>query len=69
MSVDREQSIRERAYQIWEQEGRPHARNLLHWLQAEAEIGIVDTGRATRKSSRTRRTSRVSRLRMAPGLV
>jgi hypothetical protein len=30
--------IRERAYHIWENEGRPAGRQLSHWLQAEAEL-------------------------------
>ena len=34
----KEQIIRERAYAIWEQEGRPDGRHLDHWLRAEAEI-------------------------------
>jgi hypothetical protein len=39
-----EQAIRERAYAIWEEEGRPDARHLDHWLRAEAEInGAVTT--------------------------
>ena len=29
--------IRERAYQLWEQEGRPEGRDLDHWLRAERE--------------------------------
>jgi hypothetical protein len=28
----------ERAYAIWEAEGRPHGCDLDHWLKAEAEI-------------------------------
>lgn len=32
------QRIAERAYGIWEQEGRPHGRDLDHWLSAIAEI-------------------------------
>jgi hypothetical protein len=39
MSDDkREQAVRERAYAIWEQEGRPGDRDLPNWLKAEAEI-------------------------------
>src|SRR5439155_16102878 len=38
MTVDEEQRIRERAYSIWEQEGRPRGRELDHRLRAEAEI-------------------------------
>lgn len=34
----REQRIRERAYAIWEEEGRPDHRAEANWLQAEAEI-------------------------------
>jgi Protein of unknown function (DUF2934) len=30
--------IRERSYQIWEQEGRPEGRHLDPWLQAEHEL-------------------------------
>lgn len=36
--ASREQQIRERAYAIWEGEGRPADRAEAHWLQAEAEI-------------------------------
>jgi hypothetical protein len=39
MSGERERNIRERAYAIWEKEGRPDGKSLDHWLQAEAEIG------------------------------
>jgi hypothetical protein len=38
MTTEDEQKIRERAYAIWEQEGRPHGRDLDHRLRAEAEI-------------------------------
>jgi hypothetical protein len=34
----REQVIRERAYAIWEEEGRPDGRDLDHWRRAEQEI-------------------------------
>lgn len=38
MPDEREQSIRERAYAIWEQQGCPSGHSVDHWLQAEAEI-------------------------------
>jgi hypothetical protein len=44
MPSQREQAIRERAYAIWEEEGRPDRKDLDHWLRAEAEI-ISDTVR------------------------
>jgi hypothetical protein len=34
----REQAVRDRAYQIWEAEGRPDGKELDHWLRAEAEV-------------------------------
>lgn len=30
--------LRERAYQLWEQEERPEGLHLHHWLQAEREL-------------------------------
>ncbi len=38
MAEDREQIIRERAYQIWIEEGRPEGRHVENWRQAEAEL-------------------------------
>ena len=40
MSELREQVIRERAYALWEQDGRPEGRSLAHWSQAEMEIAV-----------------------------
>ena len=37
MEID-EAAIRDRAYLIWEREGRPHGRHLDHWLQAHWEL-------------------------------
>ncbi|WP_232632052.1 DUF2934 domain-containing protein, partial [Methylobacterium sp. Leaf118] len=34
-----EHQVRERAYSIWEDEGRGFGRAEAHWLQAEAELG------------------------------
>lgn len=33
-------AISRRAYEIWEQEGRPEGGDLRHWLQAEQELGV-----------------------------
>ncbi len=32
--------IQERAYEIWEAEGRPEGREQEHWLRAEAEVSV-----------------------------
>lgn len=38
MAYDREETIRLRAYEIWENEGYPNGQDLRHWRQAEQEI-------------------------------
>ena len=42
---EREEMIRRRAHELWEQEGRPEGREMDFWLQAESEIAgeQVDT--------------------------
>jgi len=40
MESDREERVRERAYQIWQREGEPHGRADEHWAQAEAEVEL-----------------------------
>jgi hypothetical protein len=42
--MDPEQRIRERAYQIWEAEGRPDGRGFEHWRQAQEEMGFEKEG-------------------------
>jgi hypothetical protein len=36
---DYHERVQARAYEIWEQEGRPHGRDDEHWRQAEADVG------------------------------
>lgn len=43
MDEDTENRIRRRAFELWEQDGRPLDRGISYWLAAEREIvGIVD---------------------------
>ena len=37
--------ISRRAYEIWENEGRPEGADLRHWLQAEQEVSARQAGR------------------------
>jgi hypothetical protein len=39
MEADRERLIRERAFTLWQEEGCPEGRQVVHWLRAEAETG------------------------------
>ncbi|HEX7858375.1 MAG TPA: DUF2934 domain-containing protein [Sphingobium sp.] len=44
MADDREQQIRARAYALWEADGKPHGKDLLHWDQATREVdGLIAT--------------------------
>jgi hypothetical protein len=38
MMTDRVDRIRERAHQIWEEQGRPEGRELEHWHEAERQL-------------------------------
>ena len=39
MADEREDRVRQRAYRLWEQAGRPHGRHEDHWHQASQEVG------------------------------
>jgi len=39
----RDHRIRERAYHLWESEGRPHGRDLDYWERARELIGMEDS--------------------------
>jgi Protein of unknown function (DUF2934) len=43
MSGDKQERIKQRAYEIWEMAGRPHGAHEVHWLQATSEIEAEDT--------------------------
>jgi hypothetical protein len=39
-----QQDIAARAYQLWEEEGRPHGRDLDHWSKAASELSANGNG-------------------------
>ena len=45
MSDDRDQQVKQRAYELWENEGRPSGRHDDHWDRARREIEERDQGR------------------------
>ncbi|MBW7850606.1 MAG: DUF2934 domain-containing protein [Rhodospirillales bacterium] len=61
MTNEREARIRERAYQLWEADGRPAGRAVEHWVRAEAEMGggeaETSDSAATATNKPRRRTS------------
>ncbi|WP_187969420.1 DUF2934 domain-containing protein [Aquibium microcysteis] len=38
MNTHRDEQLRQRAYRIWEAEGRPEGREAEHWARAEREL-------------------------------
>jgi hypothetical protein len=42
--LEREQRVRRRAYEIWEQQGRSHGRHADHWAAAERELAGAENG-------------------------
>lgn len=60
--------IRKRAYEIWEGEGRPHGRDMQHWIQAETEfrprlrvVAVSDSQPATPKKAARKKSPKASR--------
>lgn len=49
METAKHQEIAERAYALWEQEGRPDGRNAEHWRKAEQEL--ANPGRKTQQEA------------------
>lgn len=42
METERDERIRKRAHEIWEQEGQPHGKEQEHWERAERELSASD---------------------------
>ena len=55
MPLDTDVLIRQRAYEIWEKEDRPHGRDKQHWEAAMR--AITGAGEAARTVKRVRRTA------------
>lgn len=50
MSEERSKRIGQRAYEIWEREGRPTGRDMEHWYHAEAEIAREEAEQAKKEA-------------------
>lgn len=48
---DHDERIRQRAHEIWEEEGRPEGREYSHWLRARADMREAD-GNAPERASK-----------------
>ncbi len=52
-----EEQIRQRAYQIWEREGRPHGREREHWATAKLELAREAQPAATKAPAKRTRAA------------
>jgi hypothetical protein len=68
MSGEKQQRIKQRAYEIWEAAGRPHGAHEVHWLQATSEIEAEDTAPAE-KPKRARAAAAPKTAAAAPKAV
>ncbi len=69
MENSREDKVRLRAYQIWEDEGRPEGEDIAHWYRAEGEIEPeehADQGQMDSKPSEEEETESVTHAIEAP---
>lgn len=51
MSKEREEQIRERAYQLWQADGAPEDRAEDYWIQAEGQIDAENGNQAPTKQA------------------
>ena len=51
MSDEREARIRLRAYEIWQDRGRPDGRTVEHWLEAERQLSGEEDSRSLEEDS------------------
>jgi hypothetical protein len=51
MGAISDDAIRERAYHIWEREGRPHGRDFEHWVRAQVELMAESSNNSGRKAA------------------
>jgi hypothetical protein len=48
---DREQRVRERAYQLWEADGKPHGRDVEYWERARELVGTEESASTGRRAN------------------
>lgn len=62
----RQHRVRERAYRLWEAEGRQHGRDQEYWLRAEVLISMEDAAEAGRLPNSKAVPGQVSRPKTEP---
>ena len=66
-TASREETIARRAYELWEQAGRPQGQSAAHWYQAEAELAppVREPARTEPATARPPRRTEISTPRTA----
>ena len=72
--IDLERKVQERAYQIWEQEGRVHGHDEQHWHRAKLELtsglqeraAVIEAAEPVKKGRRTAKPKAVDPVPVAP---
>jgi hypothetical protein len=67
MNREREQQIAARAYQLWEEEGRPHGAHERHWIQAsrDVEAGVLSRPGVRAKAAAKPKAAAVAKAKAA----
>ena len=66
MADDRQERIRNRAHQIWQEEGQPAGHHERHWHQAAADIDREDAGKPSAAKKPAKKASGASKAKAAP---
>ena len=59
--IARAARIRQRAHEIWEQEGRPEGAHERHWRQAESEVAAAEAGPAKKPAATRKPAAKAAR--------
>jgi hypothetical protein len=62
IGLAREQRVRERAYQLWEEAGKPEGEQLDHWSRATEAIAVEDAQCEPAAGESTEPVKRIDRL-------
>ncbi|MBZ9741257.1 MULTISPECIES: DUF2934 domain-containing protein [unclassified Mesorhizobium] len=66
MTDDRQERIRNRAHQIWQEEGQPAGHHERHWHQAAADVDREDAGSPSTGKKPAKKAAAVGKAKAAP---
>ncbi|MEI9411448.1 DUF2934 domain-containing protein [Mesorhizobium salmacidum] len=66
MADDRQERIRNRAHQIWQEEGQPAGDHERHWHQAAADVDREDAGKPSADKKPAKKASGAGKTKTPP---